>query len=52
MRRIEDEQVFLRIILSESRTHDRKPLFRKIIEVLRAGLMRPSPSVTRALIAA
>lgn len=36
MRRIEGEQVLLRLILSESRTHDRKPLFRKIVDVLRA----------------
>jgi hypothetical protein len=36
MRRIEGEQVLLRLILSESRTHDRQPLFRKILEVLRA----------------
>jgi PII-like signaling protein len=36
MRRIEGEQVLLRLILSESRTHDRNPLFRKILDVLRA----------------
>ena len=36
MRRIEGEQVLLRLILSESRTHDGKPLFRKIVDVLRA----------------
>lgn len=36
MRGIEGEQVLLRMVLSESRTHDRKPLFRKILEVLRA----------------
>jgi uncharacterized protein len=36
MRGIEGEQVLLRLILSESRTHDRQPLFRKILDVLRA----------------
>jgi PII-like signaling protein len=36
MRRIEGEQVLLRLMLSESRMHDRKPLFRKIVDVLRA----------------
>lgn len=36
MRGIEGEQVLLRIILSESRTHDREPLFRRLIELLRA----------------
>jgi PPOX class probable F420-dependent enzyme len=36
MRSIEGEQVLLRLILSESRTHDRRPLFRKIVDVLRA----------------
>jgi PII-like signaling protein len=36
MRRIEGDHVLLRVILSESRTHDRKPLFRKILDVLRA----------------
>jgi hypothetical protein len=36
MRGIEGEQVLLRLILSESRTHDHEPLFRKIVEVLRA----------------
>ncbi len=35
MRGIEGEQVLLRLILSESRTHERRPLFRKIVEVLR-----------------
>jgi uncharacterized protein len=36
MRGIEGEQVLLRLILSESRSHDHRPLFRKILEVLRA----------------
>ena len=36
MRGIEGEQVLLRIILSESRTHDRAPLFRRLLELLRA----------------
>lgn len=36
MRGIEGEQVLLRLILSESRTHDDRPLFRKLLEVLRA----------------
>ena len=36
MRGIEGEQVLLRIILSESRTHDHRPLHERIIEVLRA----------------
>ncbi len=35
MRGIEGEQVLLRLILSESRTHDGKPLYRKIVEILR-----------------
>jgi uncharacterized protein len=35
MRGIEGEQVLLRIILSESRTHDREPLHRRLLEVLR-----------------
>ena len=35
MRGIEGEQVLLRIILSESRTHDRAPLFRRLLELLR-----------------
>jgi uncharacterized protein len=35
MRGIEGEQVLLRLILSESRRHDHRPLFRKLIEVLR-----------------
>ena len=36
MRGIEGEQVLLRMILSESRTHDRAPLFRRLLELLRA----------------
>jgi hypothetical protein len=36
MRGIEGEQVLLRIILSESRTHDHQPLFRTLVELLRA----------------
>ena len=36
MRGIEGEQVLLRIILSESRTHDRIPLFRRLLELFRA----------------
>lgn len=36
MRGIEGEQVLLRIIVSESRTHDRQPLFRALVELLRA----------------
>jgi PII-like signaling protein len=36
MRGIEGEQVLLRLILSESRTHDGEPLYRRIVEVLRA----------------
>jgi hypothetical protein len=36
MRGIEGEQVLLRIILSESRTHDRQPLFLRLVELLRA----------------
>jgi hypothetical protein len=35
MRGIEGEQGLLRIILSESRTHDRQPLYRRLLEVLR-----------------
>ena len=36
MRGIEGEQVLLRIILSESRSYDRGPLFQRILEMLRA----------------
>jgi PII-like signaling protein len=36
MRGIDGEQVLLRIILAESRTHDREPLFRRLLELLRA----------------
>ena len=35
MRGIEGEQVLLRLILSESRTYEHRPLFRKLVEVLR-----------------
>lgn len=35
MRGIEGEQVLLRLILGESRSHDGRPLFRKLLEVLR-----------------
>jgi len=35
MRGIEGEQVLLRIILSESRTHGHQPLFRRLLELLR-----------------
>jgi len=35
MRGIEGEQVLLRVILSESRTLDRKPLHRHILDLLR-----------------
>jgi PII-like signaling protein len=35
MRGLEGDQVLLRLILSESRTHDQRPLFRKLVEVLR-----------------
>jgi PII-like signaling protein len=36
MRGIEGEQVLLRIILGESRTHDRQPMYRRLLEMLRA----------------
>ncbi len=36
MRGIEGEQVLLRIIVSESRSHDGRPLYRRLIELLRA----------------
>ena len=36
MRGIEGDQALLRIILSESATHDHRPLFRAIVELLRA----------------
>lgn len=36
MRGIEGEQILLRLIISESRTHEHRPLFRKLVEVLRA----------------
>jgi PII-like signaling protein len=35
MRGIEGEQVLLRLILGESRSHEGRPLFRKLLEVLR-----------------
>jgi uncharacterized protein len=35
MRGIEGEQTLLRLVLSESRSHDGRPLFRKLLEVLR-----------------
>jgi uncharacterized protein len=35
MRGLEGEQVLLRLILSERRSHDQRPLFRKLVEVLR-----------------
>lgn len=35
MRGIEGEQVLLRIIVSESRTHDREPLFLRLLDLLR-----------------
>lgn len=35
MRGIEGEQVLLRLILSESRTHDHQPLYRRLLELLR-----------------
>jgi PII-like signaling protein len=35
MRGIEGEQVLLRLILSESRTHDHQPLFRRLLGLLR-----------------
>jgi uncharacterized protein len=35
MRGIEGEQILLRIILSESRTHDHGPLYRRILDLLR-----------------
>ncbi|HXG03670.1 MAG TPA: DUF190 domain-containing protein [Candidatus Binatia bacterium] len=36
MRRIEGEQVLLRLILSESHRHAGQPLYRRILELLRA----------------
>src|SRR3970282_682540 len=36
MRGIEGEQVLLRLILSESRTHDGQPLFSTLVKLLRA----------------
>lgn len=35
MRGIEGEQVLLRLILSESQTRDHRPLYRKLVELLR-----------------
>ena len=32
----EGERMLLRLILSESRTHDRRPLYQRLLEVLRA----------------
>jgi hypothetical protein len=45
MRGIEGEQVLLRLILSESRTHDHRPLYRKILDVLREEGMAGSTVV-------
>jgi uncharacterized protein len=36
MRGIEGEQMLLRIIVSESRTHDHQPLFRRLVALLRS----------------
>jgi len=36
IRGIDGEQVQLRLILSESRTHDGQPLYKRIVDVLRA----------------
>jgi len=36
MRGIEGEQVLLRVILSESRRHGHQPLFRRLLDLLRA----------------
>ncbi len=36
MRGIEGEQLLLRIIVSESRSHDGRPLYRRLLELLRA----------------
>ena len=36
MRGIEGEHVLLRLILSESRTHEHRPLFGKLVDILRA----------------
>ncbi len=36
MRGIEGEQLLLRLIFSESRTHDGKPLFRTLVDLFRA----------------
>jgi uncharacterized protein len=36
MRGIEGERILLRLILSESREHDREPLYRRLLELLRA----------------
>jgi PII-like signaling protein len=35
VRGMEGEQLLLRLILSESRTHDREPLFRRLLEMFR-----------------
>jgi PII-like signaling protein len=45
MRGIEGEQVLLRLILSESRRFDRKALFMRIVEVLRAEGMAGATAV-------
>lgn len=39
MRGIEGEQVLLRVILSESRSHEHQPLFRKLLDILRTDGM-------------
>jgi uncharacterized protein len=39
MRGIEGEQILLRLILGESRSHHGRPLFRKLLEILREERM-------------
>ena len=49
MRGIEGEQVLLRVILSESRMHDRQPLFRRLLDLLRVSRPRPHHARPRSL---
>jgi PII-like signaling protein len=46
MRGIEGEQVLMRLTLSQSRTHDDQPLFRKILDVLREDGMAGATVIT------
>jgi len=46
----EGEQVLLRVILSESRMHDRQPLFRRLLDLRRVSCPRPHHARPRSLL--